>query len=207
MRWLKDTPSALAVVALALLVLAAALPSAAQEGMEGEMSPEQQAMMEAWMKAMTPGEPHARLARYEGDYTMTVKTWMDPTGDPEVTQGTARYEMIMDGRYLHETVDGTMMGTPFRGMGMTGYDNVKGKYWSTWVDNMSTGVLTAYGEWDEAVGGLVMHLDYADPVSGDTKKARTVSRLGDDGSIVFRWFETIEGNEVVTMEIVYQPAS
>ena len=32
-----------------------------------------------------------------------------------------------------------MMGMPFEGIGRTGYDNVTGKYWSTWIDNMSTG--------------------------------------------------------------------
>ena len=29
----------------------------------------------------------------------------------------------------------------FTGVGRTGYDNVTGRYWSTWTDTMSTGVV------------------------------------------------------------------
>ena len=41
-----------------------------------------------------------------------------------------------------------MMGTPFTGHGMTGYDNVTGKYWSTWTDSMSTGIMVSEGSCD-----------------------------------------------------------
>jgi hypothetical protein len=47
--------------------------------------------------------------------------------------------MIMDGRVMVEDVTSSMMGMPFKGQGMRGYDNVSGKYWGTWVDSMSTG--------------------------------------------------------------------
>lgn len=200
----RRTPFFLAVVAV--LCLAVVAGAAAQEGAP-EMSPEEQAMMEAWIEAATPGEPHVRLAENVGDYTITVKAWTDPAGEPEVTEGTASYEMIMDGRYLQETVVGSMMGQTFRGFGLTGYDNVRQRYWSTWVDNMSTGTMVAHGDYDPEAGGLVMHSEYPDPVTGEMKKVRTLTRRQDDGRIVFEWFEPGEGGgEVKTMEIVYVPA-
>ena len=41
-----------------------------------------------------------------------------------------------------------MMGMPFTGHGMRGYDNVSGKYWSTWNDSMSTGMMVSEGTCD-----------------------------------------------------------
>ena len=59
--------------------------------------------------------------------------------------GTATRSMALDGRVLVEDVDCTMMGAPMTGHGMTGYDNVSGKYWSTWTDSMSTGIMVSQG--------------------------------------------------------------
>ena len=172
---------------------------------EMEMSPEQMAMMEAWQKAGTPGEEHAALAELAGDYTLEVKSWMDPNGEPTVSAGTSHSEMILGGRVLKETVHGEMMGMPFEGIGMTGYDNTKGAYWSTWVDSMSTGIGVAEGNWNDDHSALVMHMDFVDPMSHETKTVRTVSTHKADGSTVFEWYEPMEGNEVKTMEIVYTP--
>ena len=36
---------------------------------------------------------------------------------------------------------GDMMGSPFSGIGLNGYDNNTGKYVSTWMDTMSTAIL------------------------------------------------------------------
>lgn len=194
----------LLLLAGVIAVVVATLPAAAQEGAPPEMTPEQQAMMEAWTKAMQPGEPHEKLAELAGEYEMTVKTWMDPNGEPEVTKGTARYEMIMGGRYLQETVEGNMMDQPFHGMGLTGYDNVKKKYWGAWVDNMSTGLTVGEGDYN-ADGVLEMHSTYNDPLTGDAKTVRTTTVHRDDGSMLFEWFEPAEGGELKTMEILYQP--
>jgi len=192
------------VVVVACLLLAAPL-AAQEEGQMPEMSPEEQAMMQAWMAAGTPGEQHAELAKHAGDYSLTVKSWMDPAAEPEVSQGSAHSEMVLGGRVLHETVEGDMMGMPFNGIGYTGYNNTTGKYWSVWMDSMSTALGVGEGTWDAEAGGLAMTMEYVDPMTKTTKTARTLSRHRDDGTMVFEWFEDREGTEVKTMEIVYTP--
>ena len=60
------------IPAAALLVLA--LPALAQqEGGMPEMTPEQKAEMEAYMKAETPGEPHRHLAESVGTYDVKIE--------------------------------------------------------------------------------------------------------------------------------------
>ena len=197
--------------ALFTLLLAAAPAVAQSEGHEGhagmsgheemkaeghqemgqghEMSAEEAAMMQAWQAAMTPGPQHEQLAKAAGDFSFVAKMWMDPAAPPAVSEGTSHREMAMDGRYLIEHVEGTMMERPFHGMGITGYDNVKGKYWNSWMDDMGTGVMNSEGSADGA-GKMVMIGTYADPMGGGTKTAKTVL-----------WWE---GNDTQVMEMYDQ---
>jgi hypothetical protein len=125
-------------LAVAMVALAAGA-SLAQEG--AAPSAEQQAMMEAYQRAATPGPQHASLAKMAGDFTLTVKSYMEPGAEPEVSAATATRRVILGGRFLEEVVKGTMMGQPFEGQGISGYDNVTGSWWGTWVDTMSTGMI------------------------------------------------------------------
>lgn len=135
------------VLTTALLL---AVPAIAEEpGAPPEMTPEQRAEMEAYMKAGAPGPEHAMLAGTAGTYDVAVKMWHDPGAPPEESKATATRTMDLDGRVLVERFEGSMMGTPFTGLGQTGFDNVSKEYWSTWMDSMSTGMMVAKGSCDE----------------------------------------------------------
>ena len=89
--------------------------------------------------------------------------------------GTATRTMMLDGRVLVEEVNSSMMGTPFTGHAMTGYDNVSGKYWSTWNDNMSTGVMVSEGTCD-AQRACSFAGSWNDPIKKGPVTARMTSR-------------------------------
>jgi hypothetical protein len=167
------------------------------------MTPEQAAMMQAWQDAMTPGEPHERLASMVGDFDVEVKSWMEPGGDPMVSPATAHREMRMGGRILYEEVEGEFMGQPFHGVGHVGYDNVMDRYWSTWMDNMSTGVMTSTGTWDAASGTATYWGQSADPMSGKMMKVKTVIKPGEDKEVMEMYMTPEGGQEMKSMEIVY----
>src|SRR5262249_43819145 len=128
----------IALAAVALLVAATALAADSPPA----MSAQQQAMMDKMMKAATPGPQHQMLKKMAGEWNAKVKFQMDPTQPWQESQSTSTITMLMDGRYCQEVVSGQMMGGPFNGMGITGYDNVIGKYVGTWIDNMGTGIET-----------------------------------------------------------------
>jgi hypothetical protein len=120
-----------------------------QEGVEHpQMTPEQKAEMEAYMKAGTPGAPHKALASTAGSYDLMIKSWHEPGGPAMEETGTAIRAMGLDGRVLFEEMTSSTMGMPFTGHMMMGYDNVTGKYWSTWTDSMSTGLMVSEGTCD-----------------------------------------------------------
>ncbi len=192
------------VSALALILLAAAAVAAPQEGEAPQYTPEQIAMMEAWQKAMTPGEPHAQLAKRAGTFEFTIRSWMEPGSEPMLSEGKATRTMTLEGRVLEERIESSMMGHSFHGIGRSGYDNVSGQYWSTWTDSMSTGVFVSYGARDAAAGTTTYRGEYDDPSTGGKTKARAVVHDEKNGGDLFEWYEDRGEGEVKTMEIVYK---
>jgi hypothetical protein len=189
----------LSVMAVLLVLVTAAVAQDAPA-----TNAEQQAMMEAWQRAMTPGPQHASLAKMAGEFKLTVKMYTDPGAAPDVSTGTASRKMILGGRYLEETVHGTVMGQPFEGHGITGYDNVTGQWWGTWIDSMSTGLMTSHGDWDDEAGVGTFWAESADPMTGKPQKNRTVMRRLEGGDEVMEMYMETPGGEVKSMEILYQ---
>jgi hypothetical protein len=193
------------VVAAAILTAAvlAAAPLAAQNSdPQQKMTPEEQAMMEAYAKAGTPGPEHAHLASIVGTYD-TIVTGFTPDGKvSEKTKGTAERMMVLNGRVLVEKFHGEMMGAPFEGHGMHGFDNVTKKYWSTWNDSMSTGLMLSEGTCDASHACSYIGT-YTDAVTGKPKQLRmTTSRSGD--AETFNMFDKgPDGKEFKMMEIIY----
>jgi hypothetical protein len=168
-----------------------------------KMTPEQQAEMETYMKAATPGAPHKMLAGMAGSYSVKVKSYPAP-GAPAVEEtGTATRSMALDGRVLVEDVKGTMMGMPFTGHGMTGYDNVSNKYWSTWNDNMGTGVMVSEGKCD-AQNSCTFTGTWNDPVKKGPVTERMTSRWTNPTTEIFEMYGPgKDGKEMKMMEITY----
>ena len=60
---------------LGIAMAALCLTPALAQDKKPDMTPEQQAEMEAYMKAGSPGEPHKALAEGVGTYDTKVKMW------------------------------------------------------------------------------------------------------------------------------------
>ncbi len=186
-----------------VVALAVGGTALAQEGEARAMTPEQMAMMQAYQKAGTPGPQHAAMAADAGTWDVAVKSWMDPAQPPEESTGTVTRSMILDGRVMVEQFQGSMMGQPFTGHGMQGYDNVSGKYWSTWNDSMTTGLMVGEGTCDET-GTCEFSGTWNDPVTGGPVTARMVLRRTGADSQVFEMFGPgPDGSEMKMMEMTY----
>ncbi|MEO6542149.1 MAG: DUF1579 domain-containing protein [Ferruginibacter sp.] len=113
-------------------------------------------MMKAMMDYGTPGEMHKMLASWNGTWNGETTMWESEGAAPKKSTGTAVNTMIYDGKYQSSTHKGNMMGMPFEGMSITGYDNASKKFVSTWIDNWSTGIMTMTGDWNAAAKTLTM---------------------------------------------------
>jgi hypothetical protein len=186
-------------VAVALLVA----PALAQGGDAPQMTPEQMAEMEAYMQAGTPGAPHKALAASVGDYDLTIKSWQEPGGPAMEETATATRSMALDGRVLIENLKGSMMGMPFTGHAMMGYDNVSGKYWSTWTDSMSTGIMVSEGTCD-AQDVCTYTGSWNDPIKKGPVTTKMTTRWTSPTTQIFEMFGPgRDGKEMKMMEMTY----
>lgn len=169
---------------------------------ETAMSAEVLAMMEAWQKAATPGDEHATIAKAAGTWKATVTSWTEPGSEPMVTEGTFHRKMTLGGRVLEETYEGNMMGAPFEGHSLLGFDNATGRYWTIWVDNMSTGPMVLWGDWDEKEKAHVYKGTTPDPVSGRLIEMKTIVRHPSDDEEIVEMYDLSSGQAVKAMVVV-----
>jgi hypothetical protein len=163
-------------------------------------------VMEKWMVLAQPAKQHEMLKRTEGEWNVEMKMWMSPTEPPSEAKGTARYKMILDGRVMVEEFHATMMGQPYQGYGLMGYDNFTKKWWQTWCDSMGTGLFHAVGT-ESADGKTVTMSGKADRPSTGQKgvEMKTVTRIISDNHHVFETYDVGPGGkEVKTMELHYR---
>ncbi len=186
-------------VALALALWAGQV--AAQEDSSVAASDvEQQVAMEAWANAGRVSEAHAGLARQAGQWRAEMEMWMSPDAPPVKAIYEVTRTMELEGRVLHEVWTGEFMGQPFHGIGRTGYNNTTEEYWSTWTDNMSTGLLTSNGM-RQSHGSIQMIGDFIDPVSSEQVATRSVWSFPDSNSERMEAYETRNGEEFMNMRI------
>ncbi len=190
----------------ALMAVALAAPLAGEADHQAQPataapSQEEQAMMAAMTKAMTPGPEHAGLAAMAGSWEFSGSFWTAPDQPPIASTGAAERTMILGGRVMVERVTSEFMGAPFEGMGMTGYDNVSGKYWSTWIDNMNTGVMTATGSCEN--NSCEYTSTASDPMTGQTATGRMISAHEADREVHAMYLKGPDGKDWKSMELVY----
>ena len=176
-------------LAIAAVLLAAAAASADEPKAQAPaLSPAEQAMMEKYTKAATPGPEHQQLAKLAGKWDLQVTSWMTPGGAPMKSQGTAEFKPILGGRFVQEEVHGDMGGQPFEGMGLEGFDNITKERIGTWVDNMGTGLMTTRGKCAAGAKKCTFKGRMPDAVAGKEVAVTETVTMTDDDHFTFEMY-------------------
>jgi hypothetical protein len=109
-----------------------------------------------------PGPEHEMLKEMEGTWEATMKV-----GDME-SKGTMTYKMDLGGLWLLSDYEGSFGDMKFKGHGIDGYDPMKKKYVTLWVDSMMPRPIIAEGTYDKDTKTMTM----------------TTKGPGEDGKIV-----------------------
>ena len=173
-------------------------------------SPDPAEMMKQMMEMAKLNENHKLLADLVGSWSYTVK--MMAPGEPSSTStGSLTRKPVMNGRFFlgeysgsmkMPGADGKMKDFTFKGMSVEGYDNVKQKFVSSWVDNMGTGIMNSEGSYDPATKTFT-YSGEMEPVPGMKMPVREVIKITDKNHHIFEWYENRGGQETKTMEIDY----
>jgi len=163
-------------------------------------------MTKVRIAAGTPGKGHELLRRLVGTWDIVGRTWMEgPAGPVSESWGVIETRWLIPGLWIQDEVKTEMMGRPFHGFGITGYDNVKRKYVGVWLDGMSTALLAMEGNLDSTGKTLLLFGTASDPVSGEHDKLLGfITRFRDTDHHVFEIRDySLSPEGAKTMEIEY----
>src|SRR5262245_31327393 len=147
-------------------------------------------MMKKMEAAGTPGPAHKALEPLVGSWKAEVKCWHQPGGEPQTSHGTAKTRWTLNSRFLEEEFQGEMMGKPFRGISLMGYDNTKQTYNSVWVSDMQTSMFVSEGKGEN--GNKVITLEGKTNCPGTGRRdvpMKTVFRMISQDKHVFEMYD------------------
>jgi len=152
-------------------------------------------MMQEYMKMMAPNENHAYFNDLVGKWDVKTTAWMAPDAKPVVSQGSCDAQVILGGRFIMMKFTGTMFGQPFEGMEIVGYDNLKKKYVTFWIDNWSTSFYLTEGTRDTLTKAETETGDWPDPMTGGTIKVRSVTTFVSRDEYLYELYMMPEGGK------------
>jgi len=106
---------------------------------------EMETIMARQMELAQLAPEHAQLAKLAGRWERETEFRMGVDQPWQKSQGTSECKLAVGGRYVIESLSGDMMGAPFEGMQILGYDTMAGEYTSIWFDNWSTWAISSRG--------------------------------------------------------------
>ena len=162
-RWL-----ALGALALGLAGFVAG-QVAAQDEMGGGMQ------MPEWTKRTKRTKQHEDLAKMVGTWDVTMKMWMVPDSPPMESTGISTGKALLGGNYVQQDFEGSVMGGPFEGVLMLGYDTVDKEFVSVWMDSFHPVMYVGRGT--EKDGLTTYDAEEPDFMTGKKKKTRMTIRL------------------------------
>jgi hypothetical protein len=160
--------------------------------------------MKAVMLAGTPGKMHERLTKDVGVWHGKTTMWMGPGAPPMTGECTFTVTSLMDGRYTRGEIEGEMPGMgPYRGFGVSGFDNVSEKFVSTWIDNHSTGIMNGTGELSRDGRTLTWKFTHNCPITKKPTAMREIETVTGPNSKTLEMFgaEPKSGKEFKMMTI------
>lgn len=158
------------------------------------------AMEKAMKDFYTPGAMHKWLASFNGTWEADIIGYMNPE-HPDTSKATEVYSMILNGLYQEGKLNGNMMGMPFEGRSLSGFDNARKKFVTTWVDNISSGTTYMTGDYDETSKTLNMKGTQTNPESGADMGIRQVLKLIDNDTYTLTMYgDGPDGKEIKFME-------
>ena len=160
------------------------------------------------------GANHQLLGELAGKWNYVLKISPGPDKPPIETNGIVVRQPIMAGRYyladfnveMLPGASGELERANFQGKEIEGYDNIKQRFFSVWMDNASTSVTVFEGTYDPRSRTFTYTAE-TEAQPGKRTKVREQIKLIDGDHYTLEWFEEHGGREIKTIEIAYSRAS
>lgn len=166
-------------------------------------TPDQEKARQAYMAAGALNENHELLKSFVGKWDVNTTMWEFPGNPPQSSKNSAEVTPLLGGRFIMTKFSGTMMGYPFEGVQIDGYDNIQKKFQTLWIDSTSTAFFLLAGSYDPATKTLTYTGRWADPMGG-MSSVRMVTRIvGPNEYVTEMYMGLPDGKEFKSMENRY----
>lgn len=165
-------------------------------GATGHTDPEN-----AWPAFMMPGEEHKVMAAETGNWRLEFFFFSAPGTAPQKGQGLSTHSAILGGRYYQSVHQGNIMGMPFEGQALIGYDNHRKIYFSTWIDNMGTDILYSEGQYNAREKRIELTGKRTDPTTGEPVPCKQFMIYTDEDNMTLQRFDQSGAQEFLSLEV------
>lgn len=163
---------------------------------------EMKKMMEEYQKSNATGPEHELLKRLVGEWKIATKVYTAPGAPPIEAKGEAEAESAYDGRFVEMEVKGEIMGQPWNGSYVFGFDRFKKEYSLAIWTNVSTALSVGAGSAD-ASGNVLTYKVHMNDAQG-SRDSRFVIRFAAGGGHVLEAYDTVPGlGEVKVLESTF----
>lgn len=174
-----------------------------------EMTPQELSKrMADYQQMNTKSAGHDVLERFAGEWDAEVTVWMSgPEGPAMRSDGSADSTLILGGKYLSTDFSSEMMGQPYTGKAVMGYDNQRKLFFTFWIDSMGTAPYLSHGSLSQDGRTITTIGPMDEPMTGEVGKPVmwTTTWLGPD-RYVTEAKEVVYGEPFTVMRIEYMRA-
>jgi hypothetical protein len=149
-------------------------------------------------------DKHEGFKHLVGRWTTEMKCNMSSAG-PQTGKGQATFRLLLGGRFLQQSFQGTMGDQNFQGLGISGYDNAQKKYVGVWMDSMGTGIMHTTGSYDEKTHVMTELGEFVSPAG--PMKMKMVTKPVDENKFTFTMSMLSAEGEQKMIEIIYTRAA
>ncbi len=150
-----------------------------------------------------PNEHHRHLKQMAGTWEVKTKFHTIP-GQIVEMNGVEVSKMQPGGFWLISDFTGKIMGMPFHGHAVMGYEAHKKKYIGTWADSFGSVLVTTMGTCSKNGKMTTMIGKGYDPMQKREIKYKQVYKVRDANNRTFHMYDVQGGDELLIMESVYQ---
>jgi hypothetical protein len=158
--------------------------------------------MKKWLEFAAPGAHHIKLDPLVGKWNYRQTLWMGPDSPPTENSGTTEVRWIMGQRFVQIQSTGKFLDKDFHSMWLLGFDNLKKKYVSCYIDNLGSGLYPAEGGAGPGDRGIILVSRMDDWFTGEHDRGFTYAiRSLDEDKWTFEMTDLTSGAKA--MEVVY----